>query len=688
MTALQRILGLRRRPRGASRPTWRAVTRDHSAANPARLAAEVERALTLDSPPPAWVVASAIIASLAAAGAGALAVITHRRATRRRRDLERRDRIMRAVAAGAERLLGSTGPERMQEFLEMLGVATGTSRAYIFENHLNDKGEFVTSQRWEWSAPGAESQMDNPALQNADYHDLGFGRWKAMFARGLAVMGPVDEMPAYEREFLKQQAIRSVIALPIYIGREWWGFIGFDETRYDREWSEPEVDALRTSAALVAAAVEHERARVRAQQVERARAESEAAWQAEQRSKFLAEASRILGSTLQYDVFLQKLARLFVPRTADWCIIHVLEDGGFRCVAAEHADPRRADLARRILATSWPRPPAGPVREAMESGEPRLIRDGAGDGFLRHTGVPDEAFGNEPRTALIAPLPGRDRVTGAITLVSVGAERPDYGPGDIALVRDVAGRASLGIENARLYAEARRATQIRDEMLAAVSHELRDPLNTVSLSVGMFEELVPEEGRRQIEIIRRGMSRAERLIRDLLDVAKLESGTLRVEVRRESGAAIAREAIELYRAQAATKRQVLIDEVEDGLPDVLADRDRLLQVFGNLIGNAIKFTPEGGRIVVGAEAERNGVRFRVSDNGPGLSEGELPRLFDAFWQARAGPGAGLGLAIVRGIVEAHGGEIQAESTPGQGLTVTFTIPAADNPHENEARHTQ
>src|SRR5690606_22691578 len=129
-------------------------------------------------------------------------------------------------------------------------------------------------------------------------------------------------------------------------------------------------------------------------------------------------------------------------------------------------------------------------------------------------------------------------------------------------------------------------------------------------------------------------------------------------------------------------------EAGEDVPAISADRDRILQVLTNLIGNAIKFTPEGGRIEVRAERALEGVRFSVSDTGRGISAEDFPNLFRPFWQAQGGglDGAGLGLMIARGIVEAHGGTIRAESTPGQGSTFTFTIPATSPPPDGERRH--
>lgn len=231
--------------------------------------------------------------------------------------------------------------------------------------------------------------------------------------------------------------------------------------------------------------------------------------------------------------------------------------------------------------------------------------------------------------------------------------------------------------------EAERAARTRDEVLAMVSHDLRNPLNLVMTS-GSFllesaAELAPRQ-REQLRMIYRAAEQMNRLIQDLLEVSGMEAGHIAVEPRSEPVEPLMREACSALEHAAGAKAIRLTCEPEDDLPRVRADRDRLLQVFGNLIGNALKFTPEGGEVRVRAVRDGNQVRFSVSDTGPGIDEQDLPHVFDRFWQAQRARegGAGLGLAIVRGIVLAHGGEIRAESEVGRGSTFSFTLPAENS----------
>jgi signal transduction histidine kinase len=276
-------------------------------------------------------------------------------------------------------------------------------------------------------------------------------------------------------------------------------------------------------------------------------------------------------------------------------------------------------------------------------------------------------------------LPGRDgEPIGQITL-DVWAHRGDDGSVLDQLARLVAG----ALENVRLYRAAQRAAQARDDVLAIVSHDLRNPLHTIVLSASYLAEVflndLPEAALQQTQIIRRAVDRANSLIQDLLDVSRIDAGGFSVAPEPIAPALLLNDAHEAMAPTAAAGQVTLTCQADPDLPDVMGDTERLQQVFSNLIGNAVKFTPAGGTVKVTARA--NGplsVRFAVRDSGQGISPEHLPHIFDRFWQARHATrtGAGLGLAIARGIVEAHGGSIAAASEIGNGTEITFELPAA------------
>ena len=276
-------------------------------------------------------------------------------------------------------------------------------------------------------------------------------------------------------------------------------------------------------------------------------------------------------------------------------------------------------------------------------------------------------------SAIVAPLYAHGQSLGAFTLIgsgSAGAHEPD----GLRLVEAIADRAALAFYNARLYRTARRATKARDEILGIVAHDLRNPLTAV---VSLADVLRKKQDDREIaDEIAYAAKRMNRLIQDLLDVARMEAGRLSLKRARVPVAEIISDAIEAQMPLAsAASLELRLDAAPD-MHEVWADRDRLLQVFENLIGNAIKFTSPGGRITLGATAGADEVVFSVSDTGGGIAASHLPHIFDRFWQAPENTprGMGFGLAIVKGIVETHGGRVWVESQPGRGSTFLFTIP--------------
>jgi PAS domain S-box-containing protein len=232
---------------------------------------------------------------------------------------------------------------------------------------------------------------------------------------------------------------------------------------------------------------------------------------------------------------------------------------------------------------------------------------------------------------------------------------------------------------------ARRATQARDNLLAIVSHDLRSPLHSIMLSARMLAREIanPEDAPRalrQIATIVHSAERMEHLISELLDLAQLEAGGLAIQRNSVDAATLIHDSIEILRPAATEKRLHLDSESAPGIV-ALADRDRILQVMSNLIGNAIKFTPDGGWIRVRVMRSDGEAQFTVSDTGPGIAPEHLPQIWGRFWQSNRDGGVGLGLTIAKALVEAHGGRIWAETHIGSGTTFHFTLPIAPDDRE-------
>jgi signal transduction histidine kinase len=229
----------------------------------------------------------------------------------------------------------------------------------------------------------------------------------------------------------------------------------------------------------------------------------------------------------------------------------------------------------------------------------------------------------------------------------------------------------------RLYGEAREVIDAREEVLRIVAHDLRNPLNTVAMTTQLLLEVASTEEERinRLTVIQRAGQRMNRLINDLLSVSIIEAGRLTIEARPVSVAAILADAMEMLRPIAADKPVDLDVSAASDLPDVHADPVRILQVLSNLVGNAIKFTPQGGRVTITASRDGSRVRFDVADTGPGIAPEQLANIFGRFWQANRGDtrGIGLGLSIAKGIVEAHGEELRVASNIGVGSVFSFSL---------------
>src|SRR3954463_8308133 len=241
------------------------------------------------------------------------------------------------------------------------------------------------------------------------------------------------------------------------------------------------------------------------------------------------------------------------------------------------------------------------------------------------------------------------------------------------VVMNEVGRATLD----QMYGEAQRVIDAREEILRIVAHDLRNPLNTISMATSLLLEDKADPTRTsQLRIIRRAGERANRLIQDLLSVTTIEAGRLSVAPRKISVGDLLQESAEMLQPIAREKSITLSVNAAADLPPVRADSARVMQVFSNLVGNAIKFTQSGGAITLSAARGDGKIQCSVADNGPGIPAAQVPRLFGKFWQAKRGDGrgVGLGLAIARGIVEAHGGTITVDSEEGKGTVFPFALP--------------
>ena len=398
--------------------------------------------------------------------------------------------------------------------------------------------------------------------------------------------------------------------------------------------------------------------------------------EAAERARFVTSVTSAISSSLDLAETLPQVAKLLVPTLGDFVGIDLVRDGRIQRVAYAAAQPEHEAVFREIIAHTPEHNPRSAVHQVIERREPVIINQLDWSGIIGDPRITELARGLGLCGLMVLPLVARGRVVGAVGVMT-GPSKRIYGDDLRLLGEDVAERLALGIDNATLYSEMQRAVRGRDELLAVVSHDLRNPLNIVALALQMMEG-DPAAAGNALPRAKRAADRMLRLIEDLLDVARIDAGTLSVEPTRVEVGALLDELFEQNRVLAADRRIVLVRDYDRHVGFTLADRHRLGQVVTNLVGNALKFTPVAGTIRLGAETRGDRIAIWVSDTGPGIPPEHLGHIFDRFWQPhQRRDGVGLGLAIVKGIVDAHGGTIEVESTPGVGTTFRILLTRAE-----------
>ncbi len=401
---------------------------------------------------------------------------------------------------------------------------------------------------------------------------------------------------------------------------------------------------------------------------------------AHEAQQFLAEAGETLVLSLGVDETLRTVARLAVPRLADACIVHSYHGDSFKGIAVAHLDQRRAlAIERRRIEHPIDYSGDHPIAEAIRS-RCALILSGATSAERASLARSSDLFASPPSAGIILPLLARDQLLGVIGCYR---EHGTYTEGEVFLATELARRAAIALDNARLHQQVANGVQARDDMIGIVSHDLRNPVNAVKMLTGVMLGRAAGGGfsSEMVEyatVIRQAVEQMDALIMDLLDVTRVEAGRLAVDAKPVDTEELLSDALRTLAPVAEGKGLTLKLSAPDDLPAVRADTERIAQALSNLVGNAIKFSPSGGQIgvrVVVLDAE---VMFSVTDSGVGMTSEQLAHAFDRFWQSSRTDrqGAGLGLAITKGIIDAHGGRIWAESAPGTGSTFYFTVPLA------------
>ncbi|MDF1515258.1 MAG: ATP-binding protein, partial [Anaerolineae bacterium] len=441
-----------------------------------------------------------------------------------------------------------------------------------------------------------------------------------------------------------------------------------DERPFDVEDS----DLLLSFASMAAIAIENARLFTSTDQALQARLEE---------LMTIQYIDRQLNATLDYrkvmDQTLEWAIRITHATIGLICAFNETDDGekGLRFLA--HQGYSDVDFARYSDRELWPLD-QGIVGQTVTLGETLLERNVQNNPYYAAL-VPDM------QAQLTVPIKREGRVTGAIVLESGVAE--SFTDENVAFIQRLADHAAIAIENARLFQEVQQANAAKTQFVSFVSHELKQPMTSINgycelLAKEVAGALNPQQ-QHFVSIIHNSVERMDHLVQELMDVSRIESGQMRLDMGPVAPGDVVHQTVESFQQALKEKRQTLTVSIADNLPVISGDKERLVQVLTNLLSNAHKYTPDGGEIVVSAapyeEEGRDYICWSVKDSGIGMSREELDKLFTKFFRSersivRNSPGTGLGLAISQSIIQLHGGSITAASTYQQGSVFSFTVP--------------
>ncbi len=544
-------------------------------------------------------------------------IVEHRRAES---ELRHRDAILDAVRFAAEQFLKTANWEEIIKLvLARLGNATGVSRVYLFENHVAEDGEVRTSQRYEWVAAGIQPQIDSPELQEFAFRSSGFGRWEQMLGHGDLVHGHVRTFPPAERALLSAHQIRSIMVVPIFVGEEWWGHIGFDECLDEREWSAAERDALTTAAGTLGAVLQRKRA-------------EDALEEVHHQLRHIIETAPV--AMAMFDRHMRHVAH-----SGRWLNDFGLAGNG---VIGQTLDDVVPDIPSRWKQT---------YQRALQ-GETLSFPE---DVFERADGT--KVY---QRWAITPWYTTTGEVGGVVLAMDT--------------INELVEAREAALEAARVKSEfvATVSHEIRTPINGVIG------MTEMLLCTGL-----DAEQREYADIVLNSAQALLRVIDDILDFSRIEAGKLSLDMTDFDPRALVESVAEMLLAKARQQGNMLVTFVAPEIAHLVhGDVGRVRQVLLNLASNAVKFT-ERGEVVIEALVPASTpshitVRFQVRDTGIGISAGTAQKLFQPFVQAdssttRRFGGTGLGLAISKRLVESMDGDIGVESVEGAGSTFWFTL---------------
>jgi len=657
-------------------------------------------------------------------------------------DRERRGRILEAVAFSAARLL-QPGPWQAQadEVVARLGQAAQVARAWIAERQEESDGSARMLYRAAWGTPGAEIQLDDPRLQGGvSFREAGLERLASEMRAGRPVVTQVRQLSPAEQAFPLKMGSKAFAAVPIFTNGSWWGFLGFGETRYEREWSAHEIEALKAGAAVLGAAIEREGAdRALRESEERFERLSAAAFEGiaitdagvfvdgnEQLASMLGgRLADLMGRPVQDFVAPEDRERVrsrvaagqeepyqhlalrsdgsffpvevrarSLPYRSRTVRVSALRDVSARVQAEERQRRLEADL--RLAAEQWRQTfDALDLGIVLADAEGRIVRLNrsalelaAGSAFIDAVGRMLEELPDPEPWRTVRDL--HRQIGETRTSATAEAREPTNGRSFYFLGspwfrgegeppwRVITFREVTEYTNMLEQLRRARVMEAMGSLVAGVAHEVRNPLFSISATVDALEAEIGQrpEFSEYATLLRSQVGRLTQLMRDLLDYGK-------PSVLRRAPTSLVdvlRRAGRACATLARDRKVTVVEQLAEGIPALDIDGARVEQAFENLLANAIQHAPPGStvRIVAVLDANPPRVRCAVEDEGPGLSPDNLERIFEPFFTRRKG-GTGLGLSIVQGVVDAHGGRVTAENRDGGGARFTVLLPA--RPHQ-------
>lgn len=571
---------------------------------------------------------------------------------------------------GARALTGGTLEAICRDAATVAASTLGVEHCAVFEVPARGGSSLVLSTASGWS----DSTVDGLTISRDVDTQAGY----ALFANEPVIVADTDA----DRRFtvpaaLRSRGVRSGIAARIGSAGRPWGILAvYGGT--PRTYSDEDAQFIAGVASILAGAYERRKLDTdRSELAARDRLHRRAAEVALRRAAFLAQTATVFDAALEPETTLVNLARLAVPALADCAVVDIVhDDGQARRVDVVEIDPTRREGAHRIRLQTPNLRDQSPVSRAIRTGQAALLAapsEDASSDDAAHDPLLDLL---QCQTLLLVPLVARGQTLGLMTF---GSRERRYDGGDLAVAQELAGRAAMAVDNARLYREARTASRAKDDFLAMISHELRTPINAVLGWATMLREQRLDDARVEYahEALERNARAQAQLLEQLLDVSRAISGKLELRFAAAGVDAVIDAALDAVRIDAQEKNVRLTARLDRNVPVVLVDAARLQQVIINVVANAVKFSPEGGEVQIDLRQDAGAVEVVVRDDGIGIKREFLPYVFERFRQGGAAPdrvnrGLGLGMSIARDIVERHGGTITADSE-GEGRGATFTV---------------